>query len=56
MGDIRDEIRPYECKGCRCLSCRFKGDCHCPRKKGDPIPVGCDNFLTKDGKLWYNVD
>lgn len=45
-GKRQEPVTPYECKGCKCLSCGFEGECWCPTKeKGVEIPpVGCDNY------------
>ena len=37
-----------ECKKCHCNDCDFKGDCHCPPKRGDIAPAKCINFKLKE--------
>lgn len=36
-----------DCKQCSCKKCKFKGDCHCPLKRGEVAPSICSNFTEK---------
>ena len=49
MGKLKtNKLMTNECWGCACLYCSFKGDCHCPHKKGQfPGPSLCHNYTMQ---------